>query len=267
MQLELESHTIHKHSPFSTVYMFRFSLKMFLVNFPLLLFLPVQCSASAVLALCLFVTSRCSVKTSGQIIFLTQRLPLTYHRQCVVETGVHLKVRVWYFPVKLCLRLWTLLQHVDHHKWCQLSSTVEDAECDILATVVDDTCDVPLMTLATWSVSHWVYAFGCSTVCVRQHIVQFHPWQADGWYLLVFININISVTFVNLQYWAHHGFYPCDKVLALGTSYSQVSVSVCLSQVVVQLNWLDGLSWFFWHGGFLQPVLQCVWTKFRYLPI
>jgi len=115
--------------------------------------------------------------------------------------------------------------------------------------------------------SHWVYAFGCSTVCVRQHIVQFHPWQADGWYLLVFININISVTFVNLQYWGHHGFYPCDKVLALGTSYSQVSVSVCLSQVVVQLNWLDGLSWFFWHGGFLQPVLQCVWTKFRYLPI
>lgn len=86
-QLELESHTIRKHSPFNTVYMFRFSLKMCLVNFPLL-FLPVQCSATVVLALCLFVTSRCSVETSGQIIFLTQRIPLTYHRQCFVETGV-----------------------------------------------------------------------------------------------------------------------------------------------------------------------------------
>ena len=40
--------------------------------------------------------------------------------------------------------------------------------------------------------------------------------------------------------------------------------SVCLSQTGIVSKRLDESSWFFWHGCFLPPILQCVISKFGY---
>ena len=63
-------------------------------------------------------------------------------------------------------------------------------------------------------------------------------------------------------------FYPRDAMLARYYSYGQVSVCLCRSVTsriqVTSLIWLKRSSWF-WHGGFLPPVLHCVTRKFGYL--
>jgi len=56
-------------------------------------------------------------------------------------------------------------------------------------------------------------------------------------------------------------FHPRDAML-WGTSYGPVSVCVCLSQIGVLSKRLNESCWFFWHGSFILPILQCVKRKF-----
>ena len=62
---------------------------------------------------------------------------------------------------------------------------------------------------------------------------------------------------------------PARRYGSAGTScgpvFVSVCLSVCLSQVGVLSKRVGGLSWFFWHVGFFQPVPHCGVRKFRYL--
>ena len=49
----------------------------------------------------------------------------------------------------------------------------------------------------------------------------------------------------------------------------QAMACVCLSQVGVLSKKMNGLIWFFFHGGFFRPVLHCVLRKYwqGYFPL
>ena len=60
-------------------------------------------------------------------------------------------------------------------------------------------------------------------------------------------------------------FYYPRSVVLVRTSYGTVSVSVRYKLVFYQNRRTDRAG--FCLGGFLQPILQCIITKLRYLPI
>jgi len=57
------------------------------------------------------------------------------------------------------------------------------------------------------------------------------------------------------------GFLPARRYASSGTNNGPVCLTVCLSQVGVLSKRMNELSWF-WHGGFLLPILHCVKRKF-----